>query len=130
MVSQESPVRIAVIGAGLIGQRHIQHILDEPRCRLTGVVDPGPHAEEMAEDVGTVYYRDIALFLKKGDAEGVIIATPNEIHASIGIQCAKAGLHLLVEKPIDADLNAGLIDEREAKERRESITKEADEANF
>ena len=106
MVSNDSPVRLAVIGAGLIGQRHIQHIVDEPRCRLTGVVDPSPEAKVLAERAGTVYYDDVAPFLGKEDAEGVIIATPNDTHASIGIQCAKAGLHLLVEKPIDSDRNA------------------------
>ena len=106
MNSNASPVHIAVIGAGLIGQRHIQHIVDEPRCRLAGVVDPSPQAKALAERAGSIYYSDVAAFLKKGDAEGVIIATPNEIHASIGVQCAKAGLHLLVEKPIDSDLHA------------------------
>ena len=106
MTPKKPPVKIAVIGAGLIGQRHIQHVLDEPRCLLTGVVEPNPQAKALAESAGATYYSDIAPFLKKGDAEGVIIATPNEIHASIGIQCARAGLHLLVEKPIDSDLAA------------------------
>ena len=103
MNSNTFPVRIAVIGAGLIGHRHIQHIIDEPRCRLAGVVDPRPDAKELAERAGTNYYSDIQPFLEKGDAEGVIIATPNDTHTNIGIQCAKAGLHLLVEKPIDSD---------------------------
>ena len=106
MVSNDSPVRLAVIGAGLIGHRHIQHIVDEPRCRLTGVVDPSPEAKILAERAGTAYYNDVAPFLKKESAEGAIIATPNDTHAAIGIQCAKAGLHLLVEKPIDSDLSA------------------------
>jgi predicted dehydrogenase len=106
MLSDNSPIRMAVIGTGLAGQRHVQHILDEPRCRLTGIVEPRPQAKALAEKAGADYYSDIAPFLKKGDAEGVIIATPNETHAAIGIQCARAGLHVLVEKPIDADLHA------------------------
>ena len=111
----DSPVRIAVIGAGLIGHRHIQHVIDEPRCRLAGVVDPRPEAKALAERGGTIYYSDIAPFLEKGDAEGVIIATPNDTHTTLGIQCAAAGLHLLVEKPIDSDPAAAdnLIDAAE-----------------
>ena len=35
----DSPVSIAVIGAGLIGHRHVKHILEEPRCRLAGVIE-------------------------------------------------------------------------------------------
>jgi predicted dehydrogenase len=111
----ESPVRIAVIGAGLIGHRHIQHILDEPRCRLAGVIDPDPKARSLAEKDGAPYYADIGPFLNETDAEGVIIATPNNTHTTIGIQCAEAGLHLLVEKPIDSDpaAAANLIDAAE-----------------
>ncbi|MBL0716322.1 MAG: Gfo/Idh/MocA family oxidoreductase [Desulfosarcina sp.] len=107
MASNASPVRIAVIGAGLIGKRHIQHIVDEPRCRLAGVVEPNPNAKALAERAGTDYYSDVALFLKEGDAEGAIIATPNDTHATIGIKCVAAGLHILVEKPIVSDLKAG-----------------------
>lgn len=90
----------------MIGKRHIQYIVDEPRCILTGVVDPSPHAKELAKRAGTSYFSNVSLFLEKKESDGVIVATPNESHASIGIQCAKAGLHLLVEKPIDADLAA------------------------
>ena len=99
----DTPVKIAVIGAGLIGHRHVKHILEEPRCRLAGVIDPDPQAKSLAENAGTAYYPDVTLFIKEADAEGVIIATPNDTHTPIGIQCATAGLHLLVEKPIDSD---------------------------
>ncbi len=99
----ESPVRIAVIGAGTIGHRHVKHVLEEPRCRLVGVIDPDPQAKSLAENAETAYYPDIALFLNEADAEGVIIATPNDTHTHIGVLCATAGLHLLVEKPIDSD---------------------------
>ena len=99
----DSPVRIAVIGAGLIGHRHVQHIIDEPRCRLAGVIDPDPQAKLLAENAGTAYYSDIEPFLNETDAEGVIIATPNNTNTTIGVRCATAGLHLLVEKPIDSD---------------------------
>ncbi|GAK61230.1 probable Oxidoreductase [Candidatus Vecturithrix granuli] len=105
-MNTESPLRIAVIGAGLIGRRHIQHIMAEPRCQLAGVVEPNPAAKTFAEHAGTAYFSDIESFLKEGNAEAVIIATPNVTHAPIGIKCAEAGLHLFVEKPIDSDLKA------------------------
>ena len=104
----DSPVSIAVIGAGTIGHRHVKHILEEPRCRLAGVIDPDPQAKSLAETAGTAYYPDIAPFLNEADAEGVIIATPNDTHTTIGIQCATAGCHLLVEKPIDSDPTAAV----------------------
>ena len=100
MANKDSPVKIAVIGAGLIGHRHVQYILEEPRCQLAGVVDPDPQAKALAAKAGAAYYPDIAPFLDEADADGVIIATPNDTHATIGKRCAQAGLHMLVEKPI------------------------------
>ncbi|RJQ57477.1 MAG: gfo/Idh/MocA family oxidoreductase, partial [Desulfobacteraceae bacterium] len=107
MTTDDAPVRIAVIGAGLIGRRHIQHILAEPRCRLAGIVDPDPNARRLAQQAQTTYYAEIDAFLKAADAEAAIISTPNDTHAPLGIQCAQAGLHLLVEKPLAADLRSG-----------------------
>ena len=98
-----SEIEIAVIGAGLIGHRHINYILDEPGCKLAGVVDPAPQAKDLADKAGTAYYSDIDQFLKETDADAAIIATPNDTHSTIGIKCANAGLHILVEKPIDAE---------------------------
>ena len=108
----DSPVKIAVIGAGLIGHRHVEYIIDEPRCRLAGVIDPNPQVAALAEKAGSVYYSDLSLFLDETDAEAVIIATPNDSHVPIGTQCAQAGLHMLVEKPIASDPDAArsLID--------------------
>lgn len=115
MISSGSPVRLAVFGSGLVGARHIQHIIDSPSCTLTSVIDPNPQARMVAESAGVHYFPDVDSFLESCDAEGAIIATPNESHASLGIKCARAGLHLLVEKPIEADLTAAskLVDTAE-----------------
>ncbi len=106
MISSDSPVRLAVFGCGLVGERHVQHIIDSPSCTLTSIIDPSPRARKVAASAGVHYFEDVSSFLERPDAEGVIIATPNESHAALGIKCAKAGLHLFVEKPIDADLAA------------------------
>lgn len=115
MTSNDSPVRIGIIGAGLIGHRHIKHVVEEPRCMLAGVVTRTLKAKELIDNAGATHYTDMDTFLKESDAEAVIIATPNDTHAPIGIKCARAGLHMLVEKPIDSDLKAaaGLIEAAE-----------------
>ena len=38
--------------------------------------------------------------------DGVVVAVPNELHLPVGATCAKKGLHLLMEKPIAADLES------------------------
>src|ERR1700757_4768822 len=39
-----APVRLTVMGAGLIGRRHIEHILARPEAVLSSIVDPAPAA--------------------------------------------------------------------------------------
>jgi len=43
-----SPVRLSVMGAGLIGKRHIEHILLRAEAVLSSIVDPVPAARELA----------------------------------------------------------------------------------
>ena len=43
-----APVRLSVMGAGLIGKRHIEHILARPEAVLSSIVDPMPAARELA----------------------------------------------------------------------------------
>jgi predicted dehydrogenase len=40
-------VKLAVLGAGLIGKRHIEHVRAEPEAELTAIVDPSPAAQIM-----------------------------------------------------------------------------------
>ncbi len=44
------PVKLAVLGAGLIGRRHIEHVLAQPDAELTAIVDPSPAARSLAEE--------------------------------------------------------------------------------
>ena len=99
-----SAVRLGVIGAGFIGLKHAGIVADLPGCRLVGVSDPNPRAEKVAEGLGTRYFADFQEMIRAERPEGVIIATPTELHASVGIACAEKGLHLMVEKPIASNL--------------------------
>ncbi len=68
MISSVQPLKIAVIGAGFIGRRHIDYILEEPRCLLAGIVDTDTRLKNLADEAGTAYYPDIDTFLKNSDA--------------------------------------------------------------
>jgi predicted dehydrogenase len=52
------PVRIAVLGAGLIGQRHIEHVKNEPTAELIAIVDPSFEAKALAESLGVKWWTD------------------------------------------------------------------------
>jgi predicted dehydrogenase len=100
-----APVRLAVMGAGLIGRRHIEHILAEPTAALHSVIDPSPEAQSLASERDWPWQATFdAAGAEKPD--GVIVATPNAMHVAHGLAVIEAGIPVLVEKPL-ADSVAG-----------------------
>lgn len=111
-------VRIAVLGAGLIGREHIRRVASEPAAALAAIVDPAAHAEGLAAANGTSWFPDLATMLRSERPDAVIIATPNQLHVENGLEAIAAGLPMLVEKPLAEDTATGqrLVDAAEAAE--------------
>lgn len=108
-------VRLAVMGAGLIGRRHIGHIQAEACAELAAIVDPTPEAQAFAAGLGVPCYASFADMAAVMRPEGVVVATPNALHVDHGLECVMAGLPVLVEKPIapDVDSAARLVEAAE-----------------
>lgn len=92
--------RIAVIGAGLIGRRHVQLVSASPHADLAAVVDPDRRAEALARSTGVAWYATLDGLLAADPPDGVVIATPSDLHADHALGCMRAGVPVLVEKPI------------------------------
>ncbi len=101
-----SKVRIAVIGAGAFGQRHLSYLQRETLCEVVAIADPMPAAAAVATAQGHRYFSDYCAMLDAVKPEGAIVASPNALHAPMGIACAERGVHILVEKPIAETLAA------------------------
>lgn len=99
------PLRIAVLGAGLIGRRHIDTIQAHPElAELAAIVDPvGDPAQFVLGD--TAWFADETEMLDRIWPEAVVIATPNNLHERQGLLCCERGIHFLVEKPVTATLD-------------------------
>lgn len=97
--------RLAVIGAGLIGRRHAE--LAAREAVLGAVVDPDRAAELAATAHGARWYPSVAAMLAETMPDGVVVATPNQMHVEHGLACIAAGIPVLVEKPIAADAVSG-----------------------
>jgi hypothetical protein len=72
---------IAVIGAGLIGKRHIDHVVSEPLTRLAAIVEPTPAGKELAVKHGVPCYSSVTELIAARDASEVqvdaaIVGTP------------------------------------------------------
>lgn len=102
--------QLAVAGIGQIGRRHIELIQANPRNRLCAVVDPMPASVGLASGLGVPHFASLEdLFTQKTSPkpDGVILATPNHLHASGALLCAENGVPALIEKPVADSLEAG-----------------------
>jgi predicted dehydrogenase len=90
-----------------MGRQHIARVLSEPGATLAAIVDPSEHARELAARAGAAWFADVSSMLEAEPPEAVIVATPNRLHVPVGIECAEAGLPMLVEKPLAEDLASG-----------------------
>ncbi len=95
------PVRIAVIGAGLIGRKHIEVLRSHnPAYTLAGVADPSPAAKAEADRLGYPCFAAIEEMLDKAKPDGAIIAVPNQMHVAAGLSCIARKIPIIIEKPV------------------------------
>lgn len=119
------PLRIAVVGAGIMGSDHISRIAR----RITGaevaaVVEPDATraAAAAAGAPGAVTRSRIEDALEHDDIDAVIIATPGPFHESVLLPALDAGVDILCEKPLTPDSESSLrILEAEQKTDRPRI---------
>jgi predicted dehydrogenase len=93
-------VRLAVIGAGLMGAKHAELVYAHGACSLVGVCDMDPSRKGVADRCQAPFYTSAVKLIEQENPSGAIIATSNAHHASIAELCAKRSVHVLIEKPI------------------------------
>lgn len=105
-----TPTRIAVIGAGLIGRKHLAILKEDPAFEIAGVADPAPQAEAYARENAFPYFKETGALLDKARPDGVVIANPNALHRETALACIARRTPAIVEKPIaDTLADAGAI---------------------
>jgi predicted dehydrogenase len=108
MTSTMRKVGIAVAGAGLIGLRHIEEIRKSGSAALAAVVDVAPKAASIARDAGVPLYGSLAELFAAGRPDGIILATPNQLHVEQALACIAADVPVLIEKPVASTLADGV----------------------
>jgi myo-inositol 2-dehydrogenase/D-chiro-inositol 1-dehydrogenase len=101
-VADDRPVRIAVIGAGWIGNFHAESIAVRlPNARLEAIADPvQPALEALASRLGVAKIStDASDVLNDPDVDAVLIAAPLRFHSELITAAAKAGKDVFCEKP-------------------------------
>ena len=96
-------VGICVIGSGRAGMIHaVNFVKNVPGARLAAMVDPVEHtARDACAALGIdTYYTDYRHALEDKKVDAVVIVTPTKFHMNIAVDAAKAGKHILCEKPM------------------------------
>lgn len=95
-------IGVGIIGAGAVGYEHIQGYRQTGQAEVLGVVtQTEAHAKKAAEKFGIKsWYTDYQELLNREDIKAVSICTPNYLHKKLVIDAAKAGKHIICEKPL------------------------------
>lgn len=118
-MSECEKVGYGIIGAGNIAGIHAKVLTSLENSRLVAVYDKIPAAaERLAKQYNCRAYSKLDNFLADSEIQAVTIATPSGLHGTMAIAAAKAGKHILCEKPLDITL-----------ERADEIIRVCDENN-
>lgn len=113
-------VKVAIVGAGLIGPRHAQSVISNSSTELVGLVDPAPTGEATAAQLKTNYFPSVdALVTSSNKPDAAIVCTPNHTHVPVAKELLAGGVHVLLEKPVSDTLETGrsLLEFAQAPER-------------
>ncbi len=92
--------RIAVVGAGLVGVRHIAAIHQAAGVELAAVVDSNDDSRKIAQENNARFYISLDEMFGDRAPDGVILSTPTPLHVEQGLICIDADCAVLIEKPI------------------------------
>lgn len=97
------PLRVGVIGVGNMGQHHTRVLSLLKDVELVGVADINvERGLDTASKYRVRFFEDYRELLPH--VEAVCIAVPTRLHHAVGMTCLQAGIHVLIEKPIAANI--------------------------
>lgn len=101
-------LKVALLGAGRIGQVHAKSIITSGGCKLVAIADAvADSAEKLAAEVGAKA-RTVDDILADSGIDAVLIATSTDTHSDLIERATKAGKAVLCEKPVDLSLERAL----------------------
>jgi predicted dehydrogenase len=92
-------LRGAIVGLGMMGRHHARLLQSSARIAFAGAVDPGGDRYGAVRDAGDVY-ASIDELLEHGRPDFAVVAVPTDEHLAVVRTLARAGVHLLIEKPL------------------------------
>jgi UDP-N-acetyl-2-amino-2-deoxyglucuronate dehydrogenase len=101
-------VGFAIVGCGMIARFHARALAEVPDARLIALVSRREsNARGMATELGLAckVYSDIGPVLARKDVQAIVVTTPSGAHMEPAVAAARAGKHVVVEKPLEVNLD-------------------------
>ena len=104
-MTETPPIRIALAGCGRISRNHFDAIAKIDGLELAAVCDIIPErAREAADRYGVPWFESVDEMLASVRCDAVALCTPSGLHPKNGIVAARAGKHVICEKPMAISL--------------------------
>lgn len=98
-------LRLAIVGFGLVGQRHAEAIKNAHNVVLSAVVDTAEEPLARAKALDLPCYESIESLIMGERPDGIILSTPTTLHSEQGQICIDQNIPVLIEKPISDNLD-------------------------
>ena len=98
-------IGFGIVGCGMISRFHARAIADVRGAKLVACCSTRPaSAERFAAEAGCTAYPTLAAMLADPQIDAVTITTPSGAHMEPAIAAARAGKHVIIEKPLEITL--------------------------
>jgi UDP-N-acetyl-2-amino-2-deoxyglucuronate dehydrogenase len=99
-------IGFGIVGCGMIAKFHARAIAEISGAKLVACYNrTAPKAEALAAEFGGQAYTDLDAMLAREDLHIVTVCSPSGAHMEPTVAAAKAGKHVIVEKPLDVTLD-------------------------
>jgi predicted dehydrogenase len=101
MVSADR-VKVGIVGAGFIGHLHAEAFSRVPNAEVIAIASPSAaRGRALADQFGIPqHFSDYRQMLQLDDLDMITVGVPNDLHAQVCIDAARAGKHVVCEKPL------------------------------
>ncbi|MFH1568493.1 MAG: Gfo/Idh/MocA family oxidoreductase, partial [Gemmatimonadota bacterium] len=95
-------LRFGVVGMGAIGPSHLYAIDHTQGAEVAAICSlPEEKVKTAAAERGVPYFTSVAEMVRAGGLDAATVCTPSGLHLEVALELIAAGLHVLVEKPLE-----------------------------
>src|SRR5260370_4747822 len=102
-----APLRLGVVGVGVMGANHARVLADLAEVKLVGIADSDQKQRDLvSKALGCAGHADVEVLIA-GGLDAITIAAPTHLHRDLALTCIRHGIHILVGNPLASSVEEG-----------------------